>query len=794
MSSSGLTPARRSHGSTLTKTSASLAPVSRNLRSGRPIFTVALAQSLALSALAQNTDAAAPTTDHENTLELPKLTVDEQRKAVSSPKFTVPLVDTPQTISVISSDIFNAQGATNLSDVLRNTPGITFAAGEGGSVASGDSFFMRGFDASNSIFIDGVRDTGGYNRDTYNLEQVEIAKGPAGADTGRGGSSGYINLATKTPRITASETGQLAFGSSKEGDPQKRATLDVNQPISAHAAVRVAAVWQDSGVPGRELINNHNWGVSPSLAFGLGTDTKFTLGATFDRINSLPDSGLPVVALPGVVLPGGSPVTVNQSNSYSLPGQDFDHVDRISLTTRIEHDFSGSLRLTNQTKWIDTDRDALTSYFQNSSATAATFVPTTTPINPATGTTPPSFVTYDPVTGTTVARRIRNETANKILSNQTNLATQFSTGPLHHSTSAGLELSREEQTTPTWQPVGGPATNLLNPDANRRASAAQTPYLATNRPYAKGVIDTAALYAFDTIQINPRLLLNASVRWETYTVDYESLVPVTLTIPAPTVVKITADDQIFSWKTGLVFKPAANGSLYVAFADTATPPGSSFALSATANNQNNPNLLPQKSRNYEVGAKWEFLKNRLSTSLAFYRSENLNTVSTDAVTGLTTQDISQTSDGIEFGVSGKLTKDWLIFGGIGYIDTAYNAAGTTAAANDGAGLRFTPRLSGNLWTTYALAKRLTIGGGVQYSDSVVRSTANNQAPTSTSITHIPDYWLINLMAAYAVNGKLTLRLNLNNVLDEQTYRLNNGGGRYYPGAPRNFLLTADWKF
>lgn len=751
---------------------------------------------LATGPLAAQTTAESPETKAEDkAVQLPTLHVQaQQNRTVSMPKFTVPLVDTPQTLSVISSDIFNTQGATNLSDVLRNTPGITFAAGEGGSVASGDSFYMRGFDASGSIFIDGVRDTGDYNRDTYNLEQVEIAKGPAGADTGRGGSSGYINLVSKIPQVVASQSGQVVYGTATDGAPQLRTTLDVNQPLSKTTAVRVASVWQDSGVPGREHVTNSNWGVSPSLAFGLGTDTRFTLAATFDRINSLPDSGLPVVALPGAILSGGSPVPVDQSNYYGLPGQDFDHIDRTSLTARVDHDFSGSLRVTNQTKWIDTDRDALTSYFQNGSTIATVFVPATTPVNPATGATPPTFTQYDPTTNTVTPRRIHNESENSILSNQTNIATQFSTGPAYHSASAGLELSREEQNTPTWQPVGGSPTSLVNPDTNRVASAVQTPYRAANLPYAKARIDTVALYAFDTIQINPRFLINASLRWESYNIESDSLAPATTSDPAPVRSKITVQNNIFSWKTGLVFKPTPHGSLYVAFANTSTPPGSNFTFSTNATNANNPALKPQESRNYELGVKWEFLNQRLSTNLAFYRSENLNTGSIDALTGLVTQDISQTAEGIELGLSGKITKDWLVFGGIGFIETRYNSAGTTSSANDGAQLRFAPRLSANFWTTYALAKKLTIGGGLQYTDSVVRSTANGQTPTATSITGIPDYWLVNLMAAYAVNDKLTLRLNINNVLDQETYRLNNNGGRYYPGVPRTLLLTADWKF
>lgn len=742
---------------------------------------------------AQTTRPAAPTDD--DTLQLPTVEVQaQQNRTVSSPKFTVPLVDTPQTISVISSDIFNTQGATNLSEVLRNTPGITFAAGEGGNVASGDSFYMRGFDASNSIFVDGVRDTGAYNRDTYNLEQVEIAKGPAGADTGRGGSSGYINLATKNPRATAARSAQLTLGAAADGDPQKRATIDLNQPVSAHSAVRVAAVAQDSGVPGRTDVNNSILGIAPSLALGLGTDTRLTFAASFDRLDNVPDSGLPIVALPGVNLPGGTPVAVDQANFYGLRDQDYDHIRRTSLTAKVDHDFTGTLRLINQTKWIETDRDAVTSYFQNSSTTPTNFAPATTPANPATGTTPPSYLTYDPLTGAVTPRRLHTESNNQILSNQTNLATQFATGRVHHSASAGLELSREEQTTPIWQPVGGPSTSLAQPDSARPASAAQTPYRAGNRPYAKGRIDTAALYAFDTLQLNPRLFLNASLRWESYDIDYESLAAATASVPAPTLTKLAARNEIFSWKTGLVFKPAAHGSLYVAFANTSTPPGSSFALSTSATNTNNPNLKPQESRNYEAGVKWEFLNQRLAANLAVYRSENLNAVSTDALTGLVTQDISQTSQGVELGLSGRLGRDWLVYGGVGYIDTSFNSAGTTAAGNDGAELRFTPRLSANLWTTYALARRLTVGGGLQYSDSVVRSTSNTVVPTATSIKDIPSYWLVNLLAACAVNDRLTLRLNLNNAFDEESYRLNNNGGRYYPGTPRAFLLTADWKF
>lgn len=729
---------------------------------------------------------------------LDRVTVTDSRgKLLASPKFTEPLRDTPQTIVVVPKAVIEQQGATNLSDVLRNTPGITFAAGEGGNVAAGDSFFMRGFDTSGNIFIDGVRDTGAYTRDVFNLEQVEIAKGPAGADNGRGGASGYVNLASKTPHLETLRNVSVLYGT---GD-LKRATIDLSQLIDEASvkgtALRVAAMWQDGGVPGRNEVENSSWGVAPSLALGLGTPTRFTLAASYLKQDNLPDSGLPIVAVPGGAdLPADVPAltsSVSQKNFYGLADADFDHITAKGLTARIEHDFNSDLKFSNQTRLASNDRDALNTYIQNSTTTPTTFAPTTVPLNPATGAVPPAYTSFAPATATVTPRRLRTQQENEIISNQTNVTALFSTGMLAHTLSSGAEFTRETQFNPTWQPVAGPSTNLYAPDPHRSVTVEQIPYRPGNLPSADARTDTVTGYAFDTIKLHPKLLFNGSVRLEHYETRYLSLPAATVAAPAPTETRVDADGNLLSWKTGFVFKPRTNGSVYIAYGNAFTPPGSGFTLSATASNQNNPNLDPQETRNFEIGTKWDFFKNRLSTSLALYHSRNLNGVSTDAVTGLVTQDISQTVKGVEVGVSGKITDAWLVFGGFGYIDSEYEAAGTTSAANDGASLRFTPRLSGSLWTTYILPFRLTIGGGVQYSDSVLRNTSNSTTSTSPTLSSVPSYWVFNLMADYAFTKNFSLRLNLNNVTDEDYIRLNNNGGRYYPGPARSFVLAANLK-
>lgn len=744
----------------------------------------ALSLLLGAQAGAQSPQSPAPSASTNSPARLSEVVVRDTQEAafkadtVSSPKFTQPLLDTPQTIVAIPKEVFTQQGAASLSDVLRNTPGITFAAGEGGNVASGDSFFMRGFDASNNIFVDGVRNSGAITRDVFNLEQVEVAKGPAGADNGRGGSSGYVNLVTKSPRLTPAYNGTFSYGSAD----QKRLTADFNQPTPLGekgdwlqgSAVRLNGLWQEGGVPGRDSVSNSGWAVAPSMALGLGTPTRVVLRGSFTEQDNLPDSGLPVAALPGSVPTTPATPSIRQDNYYGIANQDFERVDSGSINAQVEHDLSGDLTLRNQTVYTRTSRDALITYFQNSGATM-----------------------YDPATGLVSPRRIRNQTENEILSNQFNATATVETGPVEHALSSGIELSRETQRVPTWTAVAGPSTSIVAPDPYRAVTAAQTPFQAANKPYADGEIDTGALYVFDTLKLSEQVQLLGSLRWEYYQVDGTTLAGST-NAAARTPVSLSSDGDLLSWKSGIVVKPAPNGSVYFSVANSLQPPGTTFTLSSATNNLNNAEGLfdPVENRNYEVGTKWEFFQNKLSTSLALYRSENRNNLVQDTATLEFVQDQENIVEGVELGVSGRITESWFVFGGVGYADSEYIApAGTSGADTSGAALRFTPRLSGSLWTSYKLPIGLIIGGGVQYTDAVLRSTAGTvPGATPTSIPSTQDYWVLNTMLGYDFGRNFSLRLNVNNVTGEDYYRLNNNGGRYYPGIPRSFLLTASLSF
>ncbi|HTV02803.1 MAG TPA: TonB-dependent receptor plug domain-containing protein, partial [Luteitalea sp.] len=195
---------------------------------------------------------------------------------VASPRYTTSVTETPQTLQVIPRAVMDQQGAFNLGDVLRNVPGITLQAGEGGGASStaGEAFNMRGFSANNSMFVDGVRDDGLIARDTFNLEQVEVFLGPTGTDVGRGTGAGYVNMVTKSPRPSSGYGGSIAYGTNS----QTRATIDVNLALPAtsndtwlsRSAVRFNGLFQDGGVPGRDEVENERKAFAPSVALGLG--------------------------------------------------------------------------------------------------------------------------------------------------------------------------------------------------------------------------------------------------------------------------------------------------------------------------------------------------------------------------------------------------------------------------------------------------------------------------------------------------------------------------------------------
>lgn len=701
---------------------------------------------------------------------LPQITVKgsapENYKAdtVASPKFTQPLVDTPQTISVIKKELLQQQAATTLEEALTNTPGITFQLGEGGNTQTGDSIFMRGFDTSGSIYIDGVRDLGGISRDTFNLEQIEVVKGPSGSDNGRGTSSGYINLVSKSPQLRDITAGSVIVGT----DDRQRATVDLNRKLNLGipgVAFRLNLLAQDYDVPGRDMVNSKRLAIAPSLAFGLGTATRTIIGYQHAKQENIPDGGVPTFGLPdygyGNLARGPA---VKSSNYYGLDG-DRNDITIDMITAKIEHDIGPGTTIRNTTRFGRSKQDLV--------------------LTGVGGVVAP--VGADPSTFTTSRSRQGRIQTNEIATNQTNLTTEFDTGFIKHTLSAGLEFIYEKQKIESAVGPSGARANLYAP--NRFDVVAMPQYLGA---YTDGNTFTTALYAFDTLKLSDRWMLNGGIRWEKFKTKTESA-----SIPRGTTTPVASpnrelSDTLLSWKIGAVFKPASNGSIYAGWSTSFQPPGgSNFALSANANNQSNANLDPQEGTNLELGTKWDLFDNRVSATAAIYRSENKKELISDgAVIPTYSQLGKRRVDGVELGLVGMITPNLNISTGLAYMDSKI-VRGTRN--NEGGVIVFSPKMTFTSWLTYKLPNGLTIGGGARYVDTAARSSNVNQA--STNLSTMPDYWVANAMTSYEVNKNLSLQLNVNNVFNKKYIaRINSGGSRYQPGIERNALLTANLKF
>ncbi len=715
---------------------------------------------------------------------------------LSSAKSTEPLINTTKTVSVINKELIEEQGATTLVEALRNTPGITLQLGENGNTSSGDAFQMRGFSTQNSTLVDGIRDLGAVTRDVFNLEQIEVVKGPAGSEIGRGASSGYVNLVSKLPQQNNDKSVGLTWNTAD----QKRLTADLNQDLGDGMAARLNAMWQDGGVEGRDVIARKNYAIAPAFAFGLDTATRFYLYSQHAHQENIPDGGIPTIGLEGFVATAPSNPTAEQSalanalnrapavnrNNYYGASDDLEEVDAHMATLKIEHDFTESLSIQNLSRIGQTE-------MQRSLTGLMTSTLTTPDLDNR---------------NTWTVRRTRQgvDQTNKIIANQTNLNVAFETGNLKHRLVAGLELSKEEQDSNTRSVTRAGTATVAIPDAslyNPNPNSPLPPLFATGA-YSNGATTTTALYVFDTVELSEQLQLNAGIRADRYktTTDALSLsTNATTLVVTPTKTDLEKSDTLISWNLGALFKPTANSSVYASYAKSLTPPGSSnFSLSADATRQDNPNIDPQETHNYEVGTKWDVMDGKLALTAALYRTDNENQLTQNPADGLYSQEGKIQIQGVELSAVGKLSPVWDISAGLTTMDAKqknqHSKNATTGVVTVTDGVRWTPDFAATVWSTYALGD-VKIGGGVRHTAEQKRQVSQvaGQAVVAGSMDNIPAYTVLDAMASYQVNPQASVVLNVYNLADEDYFStLNNGGNRLVLGEPRSAKLALNYKF
>ncbi len=772
----------------------------------------AAAMSLALASLSAYAaePVTAPVAPTEGTL--PAVSVKAKREndykadKSSSPKFVKPLLDTPQTITVIKKEVLQDQGAVSLSEALRNVPGITFTLGENGNTTTGDSIFMRGFDTSGSIFIDGIRDLGTITRDVFNIEQVEVVKGPSGSDNGRGSPTGYINMSSKAPTLDNFNNGSATVGSGN----RVRLTADLNRAFDVGlpgTALRVNVMSDQGDKVDRDVAKNRRFGIAPSLAFGLGTATRATVSYLHMEQDNIPDGGISAIGFPGNTYAYAATSTVplatqnqvkalvanaarvNQSSYYGSLN-DFDRVYADVFTIKFEHDLVPGTTIRNIARWgRTTQRYELTGIGALG--------------NLEIGTGPAAVANTNPATWTASRSRQGKNQRNEILTNQTSLSSEFNTGSVKHSVSTGLEFIQESQKTLGFTTSGTTtAANLYNPSTSNSFAN-----IVPSGAFAEGTTTTVAAYAFDTLEVTKQWLFNVGLRVDRYRTTTNGRTVVTgpsgtntgntANYPGVAIGALGSDalsttGTLKTWKLGTVYKPVPTGSIYAAVATSEKPPGSdNFTLNASSTNINNPNLDPQKATTYEVGTKWDLMDNRLVVTAAVYDTTNRNDLALDTF-GAVQQYGEKKVRGLELGASGQVTTALQLTAGVAFMDTKVaQGSGTTQT---GSTLNFSPKMTFTSWATYKLPLGFTVGGGAHYVDSQTTSVNNNQASV-TGLPKIPSYWVFDGLVGYEFNKNISVQFNVTNLADKAYIAsVNNGRNRYTLGTPRTFGLTANFKY
>ena len=670
-----------------------------------------------------------------------------QTNMPSLTKLSQPLLDTPQSISVIPKALIDDKGITTLRDALRDVPGVSLAAGEGGQ--QGDNLSIRGFNAQNDIYLDGMHDFGSYFRDPFNLDSVEVLKGPASVLFGRGSTGGVINQVSKQAQLQSVTGATLSFGT----DGTKRSTFDINRAIPNldGAAIRLNGMIDEGGVAGQDYTRNRRFGLAPELAFGLGTDTRVKLSYYHLQEYDTPSYGLPWL--------NGRPAPVNVGNFYGYKDSDYFRTNVDIGTARIEHDFNDNISVSNQLRYgsyqraLSVTEPLITGY--TASTIGNNIVPKTIPIN--------SILVHQHTIGLT-----SRET---IVDNDTDVTLHFATGPVTHTVVTGIEVAR--QTSDPTRYNGTQATvNLFAPR--------QVGYNTIAQPVssvAGDIGNTYAAYVTDTIKLGDQFEVIGGWRFDRYDSTFHQIV-------AP-VVNVSRDDDVPTWRGAVVYKPVPYASLYVSYGTSFNPSAEALAISAST-----AAVAPEKSKNLEVGGKWDTLDGRLSLTTALYRLAKTNVRETSPIDPTTSILAGNYRVyGFEVGAVGHITPNWQVTAGY-----SYNDAEVVSSPNINELHHQPPNAPKHTFSTFTEYKlpwySIEVGGGVNLISS--RTASSLPVTGTTVIQRAPGYTIGQLFAKAPINERLMAQVNITNISD-QVYYDGLHPGHIITGAARAALFTLTFK-
>jgi catecholate siderophore receptor len=730
--------------------------ITLNIETGSPMISKLAFASTALALVLMATTPAyaddAAETSARTIVVTGKLDGYREIETASGTKTNTPLIDVPQSISVITAQQVQDLQIRSVADLVRFIPGVSSGQGEGHR----DQITLRGNNTTADFFVNGLRDDVQYFRSFYNVDRIEALKGSNAMIFGRGGGGGVINRVTKVAQLDDNlyqgTVSADTFGS-------YYVSGDLNGTFGK-AAVRVNGFYEDLNNH-RDAFGGERYAVNPTLAAEIGTSTRIDIGYEYIRDNRVVDRGIPSAFVGSVTAPAG-PLRGFRDDFFGQRGVNDTDFEASVFNARFESRITDNLTFTALGLYGDYDK-----IYRN--VFAATGIIT----NPTTG------------ARTFGAEAYIDPTTRKNYIGQANLELRVSTGPIDHVILVGGEYTRQDSTNGRVNGFPNPA--VIGTAASRRATGIpliKNPVLPTftfvpgrlgndNRNFVSD-LDQVSVYAQDQISFGEKVDLIAGLRYD----RFDNTITNLFASPAPLAVKRV--DDLWSPRVGLVFKPVPEASLYVSYSRSFLPQSGDQFLSFNATGAT---LKPEQFDNYEVGAKWDILP-KLTLTTAVFRLDRENTRAPGPVAGQIVQTGSQRSSGFELSLVGniipKLTTSF------GYAYTNAKITSTTTAAPNGRRVGQVPRNQLSLFNRYEVTDKLGIGTTFYFQSS--------QFATISNATRLPSYTRIDGAIFYKLTDKIEAQVNIENLTDKTYFPVAHNDNNISTGAPLNARFTLIAKF
>ena len=648
------------------------------------------------------------------------------RSTSTATKTDADVKDVPQALTTVTAQQIEDQQLRSVGELLLFVPGASYNAGEGNR----DTIVLRGNSSTADFFVDGARDDVQYFRDFYNVDRVEVLKGPNAMIFGRGGGGGIVNRVLKRPTLAPSR----AVTASADNWGDVRLTGDVDQALSDILGVRLNAMYEGAG-SFRNHVELHRYGINPTAAVVIG-DTRVDLSYEHFHDRRTADRGVPA--------DGDEPIRGFTRTFFGDPDLSFAKADVDLGTLTVSHDLGNGLTLRNRTMLGDYRK-----FYQNVYGSG-----------------------FNPAADRVTLSGYNNRNDRKNLFSQTDLVWNSRLAGIDQTLLLGLELGRERSRNKrlTARFISPNRTPITDPTVDADVVFEPLASDADNRVKAT----VAAAYVQDQLRISDAFEIVAGLRFDSFKIHVDDL-------RASAGGKFSRRDALWSPRLGLIAKPTKDLSFYASYSRSYLPQSGDQFSSLT---NVTAGLEPERFDNVEVGAKWEVLDGLLATA-AVYQLDRSNTRATDPAdpqhTILTGK---QRSRGLELGLERSVTSRWLIAGG--YALQNAEIVGTTTAAPAGRKVPLVPRHSFSLWNRYDVTKQVGVGLGVIARSESYASISNN--------VKLPGYARVDAAVYVKLPHGIEAQLNAENLFGAKYFPSASNDNNIAPGAPRTVKATVGYLF